>query len=158
MKVSESQRFRLICVLCVLALTACGRQKGSSAVATSKSPVMSPSDVVRSAMTAANAGRYSKVEEHSSKQLKEAESTGVYAGLGGTKGVWDWCTRGRTIVDLRILNEDVRGEAAGVAVSRHIQGETEPRLLYFQLVKEDGTWKVADFGEEGRFPELLKYR
>jgi hypothetical protein len=139
----------------ILLIAACG-QHPAPAARTTKAPVMSPTDVVKTAMTAANAGRYLDVEQYCAPQFIEAMRTGTYASLGGTKGLWDWCTRDRKIVEARIGKTEVKGNDAGVAVDRYIQNEAEPRPIYFRLVKEEGFWKISDLGEEDRFPELRR--
>lgn len=140
-----------------LLIIVCGPQPAGNAPKHNGRTGSTPGEVVREAMTAANGGRYHRVEELSARQLREAIRTGVYAGLGGTKGVWDWCTRGRAMTDLQILDEEISGDTAGVVIARFIRDERKPRLLFFRLVREENHWKIADFGEEGRFRQLLRY-
>jgi hypothetical protein len=102
----------------------------------------SPAEVVKSAYTAGNQGRYSEAESYLSTEAEAAVKSQLGAMGGGVKGVWDHNTRNGTIDRIEILSEEVRGEGATVHFRLHFKdGNTkedgEP------LIKEKGHWKIT---------------
>jgi len=108
----EFFRFQLIFFLAFfLLLTGCSNAKKT------------PSEVVKAAYMAANAGKYGEASEYLCRD------TLAVVRVLGEKDVWDTATRSRTITKIEILEERVEEQRARV---------------YFRIYFKDGSYKNDD--------------
>jgi hypothetical protein len=102
---------------------------------------MKPSDVVVAAYMNTSKNKYSEFKKYLSAEALTAikETTELASGI---KDVWDKKTRNGIIDGIEIIQEDVQGEKATIALrlyfnDGYISDEHEC------LIKEDGQWKMT---------------
>ena len=102
---------------------------------------MTPAEVVTAAYMNTNKDKYLEFEKYFSVEALTAikETTELASGI---KDVWDKKTRNGTIDGIEIIQEDVQGEKAIIAIriyfkDGYISDEHEC------LIKEGGQWKMT---------------
>ena len=126
-------------LLCVNIIISCSGDE--SKTQSSFEPQMKPSDVVVAAYMNKSKNKYSEFEKYLSAEALTAikETTELDSGI---KDVWDKKTRNGIIDGIEIIQEDVQGEKATIALrlyfnDGYISDEHEC------LIKEDGQWKMT---------------
>jgi hypothetical protein len=110
-------------------------------VVPTQSPDGSPSEVFRAFLAAANRGAYVTAEGYLTAEAAQA----IRKGLGGEGALREYCdmrTRNRSLVRIRVLGEDIRGESASVRFEIDYRGEglaTGEECL----VRDGSRWRIG---------------
>jgi hypothetical protein len=107
------------------------------------SSTKSPSDVVKVVYKAANDGKYSEVEKHLSGKMLNAINGKLGPYANGVKGLFDGETRNRTVENIDIEREEVRGNGAAVYFATRYKDGTTLNNQVALLVKEHNDWKMT---------------
>jgi len=106
----------------------------------------SPSQVVKAFYEAANAARYSEVEQYIASDTLSLVKGTLGAFAGGLKGWCDLETKNGTLTKVDIIREEARGEGATVFARIHFKDGTTKENDKTQLIKEKGEWKITTGG------------
>ncbi len=100
-----------------------------------------PVEVILAAYFLANKGEYEKATSYLSSNVQMKLSKGFYKLVGGAEGGWDFLTKKRTLIEIKIINEEIIHNKAKVTfISTFKNGKKKETTD--DLIFEDGHWRI----------------
>lgn len=101
-----------------------------------------PWEVVKAAVMAGNDGKYLEVEKYLSTDCAKFCMSDLIQKAGGIRSVVDHDTRNGTVTKIKMIEQNMIGEAAEViSVFHYKDGST--RVDHTRMIKENSVWRIA---------------